>query len=239
MIVFVVIIVCGEALYFKRCMVWYCFDLFFNSFIKFIRIKNKSLGKEHGNCTFTYLFAFSCLSFTTNRDFIGMRDFYCLLKYLRENCANTVHLNEDILISALCRNFGGRPESMQHLLEVFCKSCFIEDKVDFLVPPTVTLITDNLKSITARHLMVLTAHENCLSLLLGTGCIAKEATVLIGSNFKDDLQELHLIQQINQVKNCMARGETCILLNNEHMFESLYDVLNQRLFATRFLTFVC
>jgi len=34
-------------------------------------------------------------------------------------------------------------------------------------------------------------------------------------------------RNINQIKFCMDTGRTVILLNLEHLYESLYDVLNQ------------
>lgn len=42
------------------------------------------------------------------------------------------------------------------------------------------------------------------------------------------MSELHLIQQINEVKNAMASGSTVVLLNHDNIYEALYDVLNQR-----------
>ena len=37
-----------------------------------------------------------------------------------------------------------------------------------------------------------------------------------------------MLQQINRVKAAMAEGKVAVLLNNENIYESLYDVLNQR-----------
>ena len=53
-------------------------------------------------------------------------------------------------------------------------------------------------------------------------------TILVGSEFKEDKNELYLVTQINQVKQSMASGSTVILLNHDNIYEALYDVLNQR-----------
>ena len=45
---------------------------------------------------------------------------------------------------------------------------------------------------------------------------------------QEDASELHLIQQINEVKTAMATGSTIVLLNHDQIYEALYDVLNQR-----------
>jgi hypothetical protein len=187
----------------------------------------------------------------TSRDFIGMRDYYSMLKYLRAKVAYG-ELTPELLASAVSRNFGGRPDSIKVFLPIFYEACFGEasstedsgggaseskgekgimeaSRISKLVPPTTELVNANLESHSSRHLMILSQNETVLQLLFGCQII-DEATVsvLVGSRFKDDLEELHLIQQINKVKRAMAEGKVAVLLNNENIYESLYDVLNQR-----------
>jgi hypothetical protein len=59
--------------------------------------------------------------------------------------------------------------------------------------------------------MILSQNETILQLLFGCQIIDESTvSVLVGSRFKDDLEELHLIQQINKVKRAMAEGTVSI-----------------------------
>lgn len=98
-------------------------------------------------------------------------------------------------------------------------------------PPQVSvvdLITRNLNDAHSRHLMVLTNNVAALGLLARTGFLGNGTRVLIGSRFRDDQRQMYLVDQINQVKLAMAMGETIVLVNHGNIYESLYDVLNQR-----------
>lgn len=139
-----------------------------------------------------------------SRSFIGMRDYYSLLKYLRENVENTI--DPETLCHAVARNFGGRPDSMQIILELFHTSCFDHSLPCPTVPPSLDLIQRNLCSFSSRHLMILSANDAALQLLIGCNILDPvKTTVLVGSQFKDDLHELHIIQQINQVSFFFTR----------------------------------
>jgi hypothetical protein len=160
-----------------------------------------------------------------------------------------------MLSRAVARNFSGKPDAMPTLLAVFHRACFGSEsggvgsvafssllnsgagagaqpnELHSYAPPpsTATLISENLKSPSCRHLMVLSQNETALQLLFGCGLIDESSvSVLVGSRFKEDNQELYLIQQINSVKQAMAQGRVALLMNNESIYESLYDVLNQR-----------
>lgn len=173
----------------------------------------------------------------TSRDFIGMRDYYGLLKFLRVKTQDK-DLTPALLATAVARNFGGRSDSCSVLVPRFLEACFqgtsrandnSASQLLTLVPPTINLVDDNLKSTTSRHLMILSPNEEVLHLLFGCGVISeKTVSIMVGSRFKDDLEDLHLIQQINRVKMAMAEGKVAVLLNNENIYESLYDLLNQR-----------
>ena len=63
------------------------------------------------------------------RDFIGMRDYYCTLKMLRNAIASSVrvgqaHLRPKVLLWALCRNFGGRNDILDLTLKTFLDRCY-------------------------------------------------------------------------------------------------------------------
>ena len=202
-----------------------------------------------------YIYSNQRTVLNSTRDFIGMRDYYGLLSLLRMEKVDEI--NPALLARAVARNFGGRPEALKKLLEVFHKECFVNNSstVDLKPPkpkrtksteikvaddgpvaaPTTTqLIKENLDSANCRHLMVLGRNENTLQLLFGCGLIDESSvSVLVGSRFKEDKQELYLIQQVNSVKQAMAAGRVAVLMNNESIYESLYDVLNQRYVSNR------
>jgi hypothetical protein len=179
-----------------------------------------------------------------SRDFIGMRDYYGLLKFLRVNTYDK-DLTPELLARAVARNLGGRPDHFNLQLSIFVNACFpkksSKDVIEMPEVPRVRdLIDENLRNLyqksssglvanDCRHLMILSQNEAVLQLLFGCKVIDEATTsVLIGSKFRDDLDELHLIQQINKVKRAMQEGKVAVLVHNENIYESLYDLLNQR-----------
>ena len=127
---------------------------------------------------------------------------------------------------ALCRNFGGKPALLDSVLKEFAVSLKLDSS---LKPQVKDLISSSLRDPHARHLMILTHRSSALSILFDLKILdRKDTTVLVGSAFRDDNQELLLIQQINAIKRAMARGDTVVLVNHDAIYEALYDVLNQR-----------
>lgn len=218
---------------------------------KHIASSNVSDGNEGNETSSEELGCFSSLLqpiakayhqiYTTQkgRDFIGMRDFYNFIKQLRQLCkadpevvVAAVDVNK-AFVTSLYRNFGGKPELMRDIHHAFFDHCRLEINND-IIPNTYTLVQHCLADQMSRHLMVLTRNDAALPLLFGSRLLnQRTATVLIGSRFSDDLNELHLVQQINAVKRAMANGSTIVLVNHDNIYEALYDVLNQRyLFKT-------
>ena len=180
---------------------------------------------------------------SSGREFIGLRDYYSLLKLLRNILKSGNLISEDVLIDAICRNFGGRTDILQRFLHHFQTFCFGGKPGDIggkVRPPTkvpspvVKLIHSNLDDQSARHLMLLTSNGAALPLLFGSGMLDRTVTrVIVGSEFKEDNTELHLVEQINEVKIAMAAGETIVIMNHDNIYEALYDVLNQRYVVKR------
>lgn len=186
------------------------------------------------------------------REFIGMRDYYCLLKMFRNDVGMPVDdtgtnvdehtISVPSLLYNVSRNLGGKPNDMQHILSTFFVECFRQrveveklnfDDIKSFVPTSTRLIQDSLQALHNRHLMLLTRNSAALSLLFSCDILREsDVTVLIGSRFQKDLAELRLIQQINEIKNAMLDGRVVVLLNHDSIYESLYDVLNQR-YVTR------
>ena len=163
---------------------------------------------------FHQLYTHQCELLHTPRPLIGMRDYYALLTLLRSGLP---------MHHVLQRTFGARPDALPIIYNLF--GCAEEE------PNVVACIRANVESTASscRHLMVLSHHDNILPLLFGSGLLlADRTTVLLGSQFRDDLHELHFLRQILRVKQAMAEGRIVVLVHNDPIYESLYDLLNQR-----------
>lgn len=177
------------------------------------------------------------------RDYLGMRDYYCLLKLLRHQLSGGGNdLNRELLTFSVCRNFGGKPELLQRTLEAFHYQCVQMGHLLFLsagmlgcstmgpcrdltpchrptsvvaascfgtspethsvqFSPVKDLIEANLADMRSRHLMLLTRNGSALPVMFACGLLREADTmVLVGSEFSDDVSELHLVQQINLIK---------------------------------------
>jgi hypothetical protein len=138
------------------------------------------------------------------------------------NANDGLNLSIELLSEAVCRNFNGH--SVDFIKDIFTKGGFNIRNI-----PVKKLIENNLNDQNSRNLMILTKNDIALQLLFGSKLLDEmSTTVLIGSEFAGDKSELYLIQQINEIKSAMATGSIIILLNHDSIYESLYDVLNQR-----------
>lgn len=170
------------------------------------------------------------------RPFYGMRDYYSLLKLIRRTSDR--RLGWKNLMRAICRNFGGQTEFLQGVISAFMVQYaanrsiighFFGATLDRTPLSAPEMIAENLSDPAARHLMVITNHKEALQVMIGCGLISYDTTdILIGSQFPDDGNEYTLVASVNKVKHCMARGKTLLLIDHSDMYESLYDVLNQR-----------
>jgi hypothetical protein len=175
------------------------------------------------------------------RDFIGMRDYYCLIKFLKpylvggkgEIDLKASKVTKELMIYAICRNFSGRHDLLQsvlhEMLQGFSNEAKAPQDLAFRKPSLMKLISDNLHSKSSRHLMLLTKNFSALWLLLHCNLVPRSSTqFIIGSEFPEDKSEFHIVQNLNLVKLAMATGKTVVLMNCDNMYEALYDVLNQR-----------
>ena len=139
-------------------------------------------------------------------------------------------INSHMLAYALLRNFGGNRDVVRKVCKVFGHQCYNDETaISRRALTPIRLIAANLCDASSRHLMVLTNNGAALPLLFDTGLMdANQTEVLVGSTFRDDDHELHLVQQVNRVKAAMAMGTAVVLHNHDSIYESLYDVLNQR-----------
>ena len=124
-----------------------------------------------------------------------------------------------------------------------------EDIVKYRTDRIVDLLQSNINDVAkeevggdvgARHLMILSQHvTSALSILEDEGIVVrqgpesgkgdkrKSVKVLCGSPFRDDQTSLGMFSRVTQVKTCMEAGRTVVLLHQDGIYESLYDMLNQ------------
>eukprot|EP01084_Bolivina_argentea_P213002 361926_1 len=56
-----------------------------------------------------------------------------------------------------------------------------------------------------------------------------QTEVIFGSTFENDINStIHLHKTIERMRGAMLLGKVCVLLKLEQLYDSLYDVLNQR-----------
>jgi len=164
----------------------------------------------------------------TRKDFFGLRDFYSMVKFMIRNMHNS--LSVDLLVKAVYRNFGGRPEEMSKILSIFCDCMGLDVSTVKALPTTLDMIKENLADSRARHLMLLTRNNAALSILFDQGILAHDRTeVIFGTDFiKDSDIEMHVCTAIQSIRYCMAKGRTVVLVNCEDLYESLYDLFNMQ-----------
>lgn len=203
--------------------------------------------------------------------FVGMRDFYFLLKqiccsYVNDNQQpqkNDHIITEDAILFAICRNFGGNESVRDIVIQETMKQLYVNDHVEQKntfskkVNNSVSLIRSNLNvfsssnisSISDMNLKTTQQHNrfdhhrnNCRNLMVISenglsflamhylmGEISCKRHIIICSDFPEDKKsEYYLCRKMNEIKIAMSKGSHVVLINGEDLYESLYDVLNQR-----------
>ncbi len=128
---------------------------------------------------------------------------------------------------SLQRNFGGlelKRDILAIMAEVYEKT---------VVPLSAReLILQNLSEfdIFSRHLMVATRNIDLAINLVQTKLRADKCDfrTFFGSNFVDDQRDEFLFRVISQIVNCVENGIVCILLNLDSIYQTFYDLLNQK-----------
>eukprot|EP00468_Gymnochlora_sp_CCMP2014_P001514 CAMPEP_0167741726 /NCGR_PEP_ID=MMETSP0110_2-20121227/1016_1 /TAXON_ID=629695 /ORGANISM="Gymnochlora sp., Strain CCMP2014" /LENGTH=5340 /DNA_ID=CAMNT_0007625809 /DNA_START=69 /DNA_END=16091 /DNA_ORIENTATION=- len=163
------------------------------------------------------------------QDFWGLREFYSTVRHINRMLAadKKAKLDANVVMNAVQRNFGGKPNDMDKVLKVFYETMGIS-RVGAEMADVVELIRQNISSREARHLMLLTKNNAALSLLFDYNLRKQENTeVIFGSDFPADKTDLQVCLNLQNVKRCMAEGRTVVLVYCEDLYESLYDLLNQ------------
>ena len=189
--------------------------------------------------------------------FTGLRDFYSFVKLIDKRIRSSGgDLDSELLLHAIFRSFGGFREHdlLAVLAKPFWDNCQgllsdfdgPENIVKYRTDRILGLLRSNVEDVAkdeqvggdvgARHLMVLSQHvTSALSILQDEEILVRKgdkkkgskAKVLCGSPFRDDQSSLGMFSRVMQVKACMETGRTVVLLHQDGIYESLYDMLNQ------------
>ncbi len=165
------------------------------------------------------------------RNFHGLRDFYSFLKAL----ARSQQRDRRSHLQIIDRNFGGRREDLSKARSLFLKalghselSLQEEAMVHDADAHALALIEANLSDRLARHLMVISAGDMGLQLVLDQLRKSnKQPEVIYGSLFPNDTSDEYYYRVLNRIILCMEVGRTLILKNLGTVYGSLYDMLNQ------------
>lgn len=180
-------------------------------------------------------------------DFYGLRDFYSLVRDLHQSIQirtnkraakgfkkltkKASNAEFEALRRAVSHNFNGQGgEEFKKIFSIFLHKTKISasspDKLG--APSPLTVIKENLASDRVRHLMLLTKNDAALQILMDFNLVAQDkAKILFGSDYANDQNDTYVCRMIQQIRMSMERGDTLILLHQDNLYESLYDLLNQ------------
>ena len=180
-------------------------------------------------------------------DFFGHRDFYKLVSYLKYRLQQRgVSLEDDmVLVEAVLRNFGGetKQQAERFLLPKIAEHILSTGMVDteqlWKKFNPLSLIRDNIrqtrdlqrpKSYELRNILLIADSPAMWKILYDANVLQiADTEVVFGSKFKNDIEfDFYLHRTIDKIRGVMESGRTCVLLKLDKLYESLYDVLNQR-----------
>ncbi|ETO28711.1 hypothetical protein RFI_08416 [Reticulomyxa filosa] len=175
-----------------------------------------------------------------NFDFFGYRDFYALASYLKYKIQKHSSVTQDLLMEAALRNFGGMTKKdIEIYLLPKIKSYWLND--DLQIDPwkchtPLHLIKNNIEqaqdeeSPDIRNIMFIADYPAMWKILFDSGITSIQSTeVIFGSRFAEDQSSaMYLYQIIEKMRRTMNYGGLCILLQLDQLYDSLYDVLNQK-----------
>eukprot|EP00930_Biecheleria_cincta_P001164 TRINITY_DN102330_c0_g1_i1.p1 TRINITY_DN102330_c0_g1~~TRINITY_DN102330_c0_g1_i1.p1 ORF type:complete len:2842 (-),score=483.01 TRINITY_DN102330_c0_g1_i1:146-7831(-) len=159
-----------------------------------------------------------------DRDWLGMRDYYSFVRSLRAAAAGSKDERPSVKVleQSIRRNFGGRPDLLDRLLDGMLAKEAAESEHSMH-----ELLRQSIFDHGARHLLVV-SDGAALTWLEALDILPSGAEFLLGSDFPEDASEAYGIRQLTRVREAMAKGKTLILSSMDIIYEALYDVLNQR-----------
>lgn len=144
-------------------------------------------------------------------DFWGLREFYSLVKAINGALATqreeggAVALDGPMLLNAVLRNFGGKPDEMDRVVSLFFSELGLP-RPKAAGHGVEALVRSNLVQPEARHLMLLTKANAALGLLFDRSTLSHEKTeIIFGSDFPLDQTDLQICLDIQRIKLCIKK----------------------------------
>nr|XP_040124466.1 E3 ubiquitin-protein ligase RNF213 [Ictidomys tridecemlineatus] len=172
-----------------------------------------------------------------DKEFFGLRDYYSLIKmvFATARASNRKPSPQEIA-QAILRNFSGKDDIPA--LDIFTASlpaarCMGEVSTLELIKQNICWgsprgALGELEDAESRYLLVLTKNYVALQILQRSFFSEdQQPEIIFGSSFPRDQEYTQICRNINRVKICMETGKMVVLLNLQHLYESLYDALNQ------------
>ncbi|KAM5149392.1 E3 ubiquitin-protein ligase RNF213 [Callospermophilus lateralis] len=172
-----------------------------------------------------------------DKEFFGLRDYYSLIKmvFATARASNRKPSPQEIA-QAVLRNFSGKDDIPA--LDIFTASlpaarCMGEVSTLELIKQNICWglqrgALGELEDAESRYLLVLTKNYVALQILQQSFFSDdQQPEIIFGSSFPRDQEYTQICRNINRVKICMETGKMVVLLNLHHLYESLYDALNQ------------
>ncbi|ETN98551.1 hypothetical protein RFI_38946 [Reticulomyxa filosa] len=175
-----------------------------------------------------------------NKHFFGARDFYALVKHQ----ATLAEKLQKKSLQGYLRNFGGLDpsnsrEQLCMILEKELGQTESEISQEFQALTPVICVQRNLMEkkftqasndlMVTRHCMIISEKHYSWQLLLEYNILNYDHVFLFGSYFENDTcSNISNYNQLNNIIDHMDTGKTVILSNLEDIYESLYEMLNQR-----------
>lgn len=183
------------------------------------------------------------------KNWIGMRDFYHFIRFIRKSSApDSIDITPELLLQSLERNFNGLKQPIfRKIVKTFFDECSKESPSFQTCTPNYRLNLDVLKdslSDTNRgedignfndtsvrfKLIVDESMDESLSRILSEAKVVDASAVeeLSLSSFSDDNNELQRVILVSKITAAMASGKTVVLTNTRSIDGSFYDLYNQR-----------
>ncbi|CAE8647524.1 unnamed protein product [Polarella glacialis] len=169
-----------------------------------------------------------------SRDWLGMRDYYSFVRSICQAVVPNASCDSPSALSlanAVRRNFGGRPDLLDRLLDSMLQDedpCAEKHAQQSRPGTSLTeLLRVSLFDRSSRHLLLVSKGPTP-AWLSAMGLLPQSAEALFGSDFPDDDSEAYAIRQLTKVRKAMAEGRVLVLSGMDVIYEALYDVLNQR-----------
>lgn len=174
-------------------------------------------------------------------NFHGLRDFYSFVKYIAQKFNETEQFETDpastevkfnIVMKGLLRNFGGLSSGNGPVLTVF-KKHLRKAKCDFEMSQSETisviqLIEENITDMSSRHLLLATRSDSALSIVEDVlNQTKREYVIILGSSFREDMTDDYNYRILSKIILYMEQGVVLILKDLQHIYGSMYDMLNQ------------